>query len=105
MYRRQLISTLSLISLCLVLLGAGFFSLYYQYHLNEMKKLIGQDVNYISKYASLVLQNEEDIMSDDFLRYLGSVALISNTTVLLCNTEGSVVFTATPDDGGNPRRQ
>jgi len=99
MYRRQLISTLSLISLCLVLLGAGFFSLYYQYHLNEMKKLIGQDVNYISKYASLVLQNEEDIMSDDFLRYLGSVALISNTTVLLCNTEGSVVFTATPDEG------
>lgn len=101
MYRRQLISTLSLISLCLVLLGAGFFSLYYQYHLNEMKKLITQDVNYISNYASLALKSEEDIVTDDFMRYLGSVALISNTTVLLCDTDGSVVFSATPDNGAS----
>jgi len=96
MYRRQLISTLGLISLCLLLLGAGFFSLYYQYQLNEMKKLITQDVEYISSYASLVLKDETDLDSDDFRRYLSSVALISNSSILLCETNGSVVHAAGP---------
>lgn len=94
MYRRQLVATLGLISLCLVLLGAGFFSLYYQYHLNELKKLIAQDVNYISSYASTVLSDESEIDSDEFRHYLRSVAMISNTSILLCEVDGTVVYAA-----------
>lgn len=97
MYRRQLISTLGLISLCLVLLGAGFFSLYYQYHLNELKKLIEQDVQYISSYATSVLDDKSDIGSDEFQRYLSSVAMISNTAILLCEVDGTVVYAAGTD--------
>lgn len=92
MYRRQLIATLSLISLCLVLLGTGFFSLYYQYHLNELKKLIEKDIKYISTYANSVIDEESDINSDEFQRYLSSVAMISNTTILLCQVDGTVVY-------------
>lgn len=94
MYKRQLVSTISLILLCLLLLGTGFFSLYYQYQLSEMKKLLQQDVTHISEYVEAVLTSEEDLASVDFLRYLSSVAKISNTTVLLCDTEGTVVHAA-----------
>jgi signal transduction histidine kinase len=97
MYRRQLISTLSLISLCLILLGAGFFSLYYQYHLNELKKLIEQDIQYISNYASSVLDEESDVRSDEFQRYLSSVAMISNTSILLCGADGTVIYATGTD--------
>jgi signal transduction histidine kinase len=97
MYKRQLISTLSLIFLCLILLGTGFFSLYYQYHLNEMKKLIQQDVKYISTYASSVLSNQAEINSDDFRHYLSSVAMISNSTILLCQVDGTVIYAAGTD--------
>lgn len=109
MYKRQLISTLSLIFLCLLLLGTGFFSLYYQYQLSEMKKLLQQDVTHISEYVEAVLSSEEDLESVDFLRYLSSVAKISNTTVLLCDTAGIVVHAtgaflseANPSGDGSP---
>ncbi len=92
MYQRQLIATLSLISFCLVLLGTGFFSLYYQYHLDELRKSVVQDVGHISKYAKSVLQNESDLTGNDFKQYLESVAMISDTTILLTSSEGVIQY-------------
>ncbi len=91
MYRRQLIATLSLISLCLLLLGAGFFTLYYRYHLNEMQKDISQNAKYISSYAKLVLNTEDDIVSEDFRQYLSSLSQVANCTILLCDKDGKVL--------------
>ncbi|MBP1758673.1 MAG: sensor histidine kinase, partial [Firmicutes bacterium] len=97
MYRRQLISTLSLISLCLVLLGAGFFSLYYQYHLNELKKTIQQNGRSISTYAREVLTSEADIRSDNFQGFLSAVSSISGTTILLCEADGTIFYATDPE--------
>lgn len=92
MYKRQLLSTLTLITLCFVLLGTGFFSLYYQYHLTEMKKLIQKDVQYISSYAQNVLQTDGDIQNENFLLYLRSVSMISSTTILLSDPDGNILY-------------
>ncbi len=97
MYRRQLLSTMSLLAICLALLGTGFFTLYYQYHLQELKESISKNVSYISDYMVFNLQNESAIMSEDFAQYLNSVALISNTSILLCNTDGQVIHASWSD--------
>ncbi len=97
MYRRQLISTLSLISLCLVLLGTGFFSLYYQYHLNELKKTIQQNASAISAYSREVLTSEADVRSTYFQGFLAAVSSIAGTTILLCDADGSILYATNPE--------
>lgn len=94
MYNRQLTSMIGLICLCLFLLGAGFFSLYYQYHIDELKKVIQNDITYISNYTSAVLRDGTDIHSKNFHNYLSSVALISDATVMLCEPDGKILFAA-----------
>ena len=97
MYRRQIISTFALIALCLLLLGAGFFSLYYQYHLRDLKAALQEDVQHISDYTDDILQENPDIYSSPFLSYLDSVAKISNKTILLTDEEGNIAYIANAD--------
>lgn len=92
MYRRQLLSNLSLICICFMLLGTGFFTLYYQYHLNELKTSVEQDAKVVSGYASSILQSKEDIYLDSFHGYLSSVSTLSNLSILLCEIDGSLIF-------------
>ncbi len=94
MYKRQLISTLLLLALCMSLLGAGFFSLYYHNQIEEIEQLLVQDVNYISSYAGLVLRDESGLLAEHFREYLTSVSLISNCSILLCDTQGNPLFMA-----------
>lgn len=100
MYRRQIISTFALITLCLVLLGTGFFSLYYQYHLRDLKEGLREDVQYISEYTKDILKANQDIPSiyyPPFLSYLDSVAKISNKTILLTDEKGNIAYIANED--------
>ncbi len=94
MYRRQLLSNLILIFFCVTLLGTGFFSLYYQHHLSELKKNVQRDMEIIRNYTKTVLKDRSDIYSLHFQSYLGSVAAISDATIFLCEADGAIIFYA-----------
>ncbi len=97
MYRRQMLFTLAMISLCFLLLGTGFFSLYYRYHLNELRDVIQQDLDHINTYAGTVMHSDADIYSNQFEFYLNSVSSISNTSILLCELDGTVIHATGSD--------
>ena len=97
MYRRMMAVMVSLIALCMVLLGTGFSILSYRYHQSEIQETIQRDITYISNYANAAVSEGMTLNSEYFRNYISSVALISNTTILLCQTDGSIVHAAGED--------
>lgn len=102
MYRRMLTVMVSLIALCMVLLGVGFSILSYRYNQSEIQDTIQRDISYISTYANAAVSEGMTLNSEYFRSYISSVALISNTTILLCQTDGSIVHAAGEDLAGLP---
>ena len=94
MYRRMMTVMVCLIALCMVLLGTGFSILSYRYHQSEIQETIQRDITYISNYANAAVNEGMTLNSEYFRSYISSVALISNTTILLCQTDGSIVHAA-----------
>ena len=88
MYLRQVTVMLGLIILCMTLLGAGFFSLSYRYQLQEIQSTLDRNAGFISDYASVALTEGSSLTDKDFVNYIQSVVLLTDTTVLVCNTEG-----------------
>ena len=94
MYLRQVTVMLGLIILCMTLLGAGFFSLSYRYQLQEIQSTLDRNAGFISDYASVALTEGSSLTDKGFVNYIQSVVLLTDTTVLVCNTEGMVVCAA-----------
>lgn len=88
MYLRQVTVMLGLIILCMTLLGAGFFSLSYRYQLQEIQSTLDRNAGFISDYASVALTEGSSLTDKDFVQLHQSVVLLTDTTVLVCNTEG-----------------
>ncbi len=94
MYLHQLAVMLGLILLCMTLLGAGFFSLSYRYQLKEIQTTLDRNAGFISSYANAALTKGDSLGDEDFINYIRSAVLLTDTTVLVCNTNGQVLCAA-----------
>ena len=90
-YRRQLALMLSIVFLSFSLLSAVFTLLSYRYVIQEKKDSMHHNAQYISEFTATYL--EEGNIQDGFFRlYVASLARISGAHVMLCETDGRVVF-------------
>ena len=100
MYRRVMTVMICLIALCMLLLGTGFAALSYRYHQGEVRQTIQRDITYISNYANAAVSEGATLYSESFRSYLSSVGLISDTTILLCQTDGTILHASGKDLSG-----
>ena len=94
MYTRQMVVMIGLIALCLSMLGAGFMALTYRYHQAESRETLERNVATISRYANSAFSDGMTLSSSQFQSYITSVAMISNSTILLCDTQGQILYAA-----------
>ena len=94
MYLRQVTVMLGLITLCMVLLGAGFFSLSYRHQLEEIKTTLDRNASYISSYANTAITKGDSLTGEDFISYIRSAVLLTDSTVLVCSTDGEIFCAA-----------
>lgn len=94
MYTRQMVVMIGLIALCLTMLGAGFMALTYRYHQAESRETLERNVATISRYANSAFSDGMTLSSHQFQSYITSVAMISNSTILLCDTQGQILYAA-----------
>lgn len=94
MYVRQVAILLGLTFLCMVLLGVGFFSLSYRYQLQEIQTTLDRNAGFISSYADAALTKGGSLTDESFVNYIHSVVLLTDTTVLVCDTDGQVLCAA-----------
>ncbi|MCI8594852.1 MAG: HAMP domain-containing histidine kinase [Oscillospiraceae bacterium] len=92
LYRRQLAMTAGLILLSFLLLGIAFVMLSYRYTITERREAMERNANYISRYTSAMLSSGRDVRDEFFQVYVSSIAQITDSYVLLSETDGEIVY-------------
>ena len=97
MYARQMVVMMCLIVLCLSMLGVGFMALTYRYHQEESRETLERNVEIISRYANSAISEGTTLYGTQFRSYISSVAMLSNSMILLFDTRGQILFAAGPN--------
>ena len=97
MYLRQVTVMLGLITLCMVLLGAGFFSLSYRHQLEEIKTTLDRNASYISSYANTAITKGDSLTGEDFISYIHWEALVA-----CLRAQGTTMIERTATDDFEP---
>ena len=92
MYTRQLTLIICLIVFSMTLLGTSFLALSFRYQQNESQKAAERNISYISAYANSAISDGMTLSSQNFRSYLASVAMISDSTILLCQPDGRILY-------------
>ena len=105
-YWQQMLVTTGMVALTLLLLGASFFSLSFQYtrsqtvqNIEGKAKVMGQlSVSYLENGRFLSM---EELRSDpDFQQLASFAAAVSDAQFMICDTEGHVLLTTDADLSG-----
>ena len=99
LYWRQMFVTAGMVLLTLLLLGASFFSLSYNYARGQKSEEIMAKARVMSQLSINYLENGrymdiEDLRSDpDFQQLATFAAIVSDVHFMICDTEGHVLLT------------
>ena len=99
LYWRQMFVTAGMVFLTLLLLGASFFSLSYNYARGQKSEEIMAKTRVMSQLSINYLENGrymdiEDLRSDpDFQQLATFAAIVSDVHFMICDTEGHVLLT------------
>ena len=97
LYWQQFMLTAGMVLLTLLLLGASFYALSYNYTLSEKRGEMRDRAMLVAQLSAEFLQSEGDetLSQENTLRSLAGVAsLMSDARFLICNNQGSVLLTS-----------
>ena len=92
MYRRQLIMMISIIVLSFTMLSTAFMLLSYRYMIQDERDDAARNVGYIATFTTSYLQQNASIQTDFYRNYIASIALISDSIVMVADPQGQVVY-------------
>ena len=100
MYGRQFATMVSMVLLSFLMLGASFATLSYQYTIRDKKDTLERNAKYIAQFTSDSVNSGggEVWQTPAFQNYLNSVALVSDSHIIVATPEGVVVYATR---GGN----
>ena len=99
MYGRQFATMVGMVLLSFLMLGASFATLSYQYTIREKKDTLGRNAEYIAQFTSDAVKSGGELVwqTRAFQSYLSSVALVSDSHILVATPEGIIVYAASGD--------
>ena len=100
MYGRQFATMVSMVLLSFLMLGASFATLSYQYTIREKKDTLERNAKYIAQFTSDSVKSGGELVwqTDAFQSYLNSVALVSDSHIMVATPEGVVVYATSSGD-------
>ena len=98
LYKRQLSMMLGITLLSFTLLSAAFMLLSYRYIISEKREAMERNAGYIASFTSSYYQQYLDIENDFYRSYVASIALISDSHIIVADPDGDVVYAT---DGSN----
>ncbi len=100
MYGRQFATMVGMVLLSFLMLGASFATLSYQYTIREKKDTLERNARYIAQFTSDSVQSGGELVwqTSAFQNYLNSVALVSDTHIMVATPEGVVVYATIAGD-------
>jgi len=100
MYGRQFATMVGMVLLSFLMLGASFATLSYQYTIREKKDTLQRNAKYIAQFTSSSVQTGDGLVwqTPAFQNYLNSVALVSDSHIMVATPEGTVVYATSGGD-------
>ena len=94
MYGRQFATMAAMILLSFLMLGASFATLSYQYTIHEKQDTMSRSANIIALYTSSYINSNggDSWQNDDFQEQLSTLALVTDTHIMVSTSSGSIVF-------------
>lgn len=99
-YSRQFALIAGLILSSFLLLGASFATLSYRYTMGAQMDTLEDTAQFIGEFTASYRSQGMDIRSSGFRAYIFSLAKISKAHVLLCETDGEIVYSADGQEEG-----
>lgn len=101
MYGRQFATMVGMVLLSFLMLGASFATLSYQYTIREKKDTLERNAQYIAQFTSdsVLTSGEGGLVwrTAAFQGYLNSVAMVSDTHVIVTTPEGTILYATAGD--------
>ena len=94
MYGRQFATLTAMVLLSFLMLGASFATLSYQYTIREKQESLERSAGYIAEFTSSYVSagGSEAWKNQAFQAYLGTVALVNDSHIVVATNEGFVLF-------------
>jgi signal transduction histidine kinase len=92
LYRRQLAMMLGIMVLSFTLLSAAFMLLSYRYIITEKRESMEHNADYIARFTASYYQQYLSIQNLPYRSYVDSIALISDSYVILANPDGTILY-------------
>ena len=83
---------LSITVLSFSLLSTAFMLLSYRYIISEKRESMERSANYIAAFTSSYYQQYMDIRSELYKNYVASIALLSDSHVIVSNPDGQIIY-------------
>ena len=96
MYGRQFATMVGMVLLSFLMLGASFATLSYQYTIREKKDTLERNAKYIAQFTSNSVNDGGSGVwrTEAFQSYLSSVAMVSDSHIIVTTPEGVIVYAA-----------
>ncbi len=91
LYKRQFILTAGMILISFALLGTAFFTLSYQYTLQQTKDSMERNANYVANFTSSVRSIGYGVEDEVYITMVATIARISDAVVLITESDGEMV--------------
>jgi len=98
LYKRQLFMMVCIMLLSFILLSAAFMLLSYRYIISEKREAMERNAGYIANFTASYSQQYRDIKDSFYSSYVASIALISDSHVIIADPEGEILYAT---DGTN----
>lgn len=90
-YKRQLVVMVGITLLSFILLSASFMLLSYRYITTEQREAMGRNAGYITSFTASYVQQNGTIDSEFYRYYISSIALITDSHVIVANKDGEIL--------------
>lgn len=91
LFRRHFMLTAGMILISFALLSAGFMTLSYRYMVQEKKESMAENVTYVANITQMILAEGFDPANDGFPLYGPALSSISESDIILCDADGTVL--------------
>ena len=98
LYKRQLIMMVGVMVLSFTLLSTAFMLLSYRYIISEKRDSMERNAGYIANFTATNYTLFLDVRNEVYLGYVASIALISDSYVIVADPEGNIIYAT---DGRN----
>ena len=101
LYRRQLTMMVSIMLVSFTLLAGAFMLLSYRYIIGETRDSVERNAGYISSFTSTYYRRylTLDVQDEFYSSYVATIAMISNSHIIVADPAGGILYAAAPDDG------